>query len=422
MAIKSSLVACETLTGDGVVRSNATTRGLIEIQSQERFTKQDRSSQRPPVGTNLPAMTSRTINVVLSLVLFALSLSAGSRIKDIAYVQGVRGQQLIGYGLVVGLNGTGDSQRSTFTLQSVSSMLKRFGITVQQNELRLRNVAAVIVTAAVPGFSKEGGIVDVIVSSLGDATGLQGGTLLMTPLSGIDGTVYATAQGPISVGGFGVKAGGSEVRRNHTAAGRIPGGATIEKAVISDFTKDWSMFVVLMQSDFTTANRIAEAVNGKFKNRIAIPKDGSTVSLSVPQDYRQDGRLVEFVSLVELLEVSPDVAAKVIINERTGTIVIGGNVTILPVAISHGGLNIEIQSTPIISQPGPFSSGKTVETQLTTVAAGQDSSAVYALEGAATVQDVAKALNALKVSPRDIIAIFQALKEAGALKAELVII
>jgi len=358
---------------------------------------------------------------ILSAILATSSYSA-SRIKDIAYLQGIRNEQLIGYGLVVGLNGTGDSQRSTFTLQSVSSMLKRFGITVPQGDLRLRNVAAVIVTASIPGFSREGGIIDVIVSSLGDATGLQGGTLLMTPLSGLDGAVYATAQGPVSVGGFSASSGGNEVRRNHTAAGRVPGGATIEKAVVSEFSKDWSMYVVLMQSDFTTAERIASAVNTKFKGAIAIPKDGSTVAVSVPEEFRKDGRLVEFVSLVELLEVTPDVAAKVVINERTGTIVIGGNVSILPVAISTGGLNIDIQSTPVISQPGPFSNGTTVSTQRTTVSAGLDSSAVYALEGVATVQDVAKALNSLKVSPRDIIAIFQALKEAGALKAELVII
>ena len=366
--------------------------------------------------------TLRIFAVIIVLSAITLPLKAGTRIKDIAYLQGIKNQQLIGYGLVVGLNGTGDSQRSTFTLQSVASMLKRFGITVPQNDLRLRNVAAVIVTSSIPGFSKEGGIVDVVVSSLGDATGLQGGTLLMTPLSGLDGVVYATAQGPVSVGGFSATAGGSELRHNHTAAGRVPGGATIEKAVVTEFNKDWLMYIILQQSDFTTAERIAAAVNEKFKTQIAIPKDGSSVALSVPDDYRKDGKLVEFISLVELIEVAPDVAAKVVINERTGTIVIGGNVSILPVAISHGGLNIDIQSTPVISQPGPLSNGTTVSTQMTTLSAGLDSSAVYALEGAATVQDVAKALNSLKVAPRDIIAIFQALKEAGALKAELIII
>jgi len=361
----------------------------------------------------------------LATALILLSLRpalAGTRIKDIAYVEGVREQQLIGYGLVVGLNGSGDTQRSTFTLQSVTSMLKRFGITVPQTDLRLRNVAAAMVTATVSSFAKEGGMTDVIVSSMGDATSLQGGTLLMTPLSGIDGTVYAMAQGPLSVGGVSITANGNEIRRNHTAAGRIPGGAILEKSLTTVITRDSTIAVVLTQPDFTTASRIAEAVNAKLGSRMAQADDGSTVVITVPHDYRPQGKLVEFISLVELLEVNPDVTARVIVNERTGTIVIGGNVSILPVAISHGGLNIEIESVPVISQPNPFSQGQTVTTQLTALAADQDTSTVMAFDGAATVQDVAKALNALKVSPRDIIAIFQALKEAGALKAELVII
>lgn len=366
---------------------------------------------------------NRRLMVLLAVICGALSLAASAtRIKDIAYVQGVRGQQIIGYGLVVGLNGTGDTQRSTFTLQSVTSMLKRFGITVQAGDMRTRNVAAVMVTATVPAFSKEGGAVDVMVSSLGDATGLQGGTLLLTPLSGLDGAVYATAQGALSVGGMNIRSGGTEVRRNHTATGRIPGGAVIEKAVATSFTKDWKIAIVLMQSDFTTANRIAEAVNTKLSKKIASATDASTVALDVPEDARSDGKLVEFISLIETLEINPDVAAKVVINERTGTVVVGGNVSILPVAISHGGVNIEIQQVPVISQPNAFSQGQTVSTQMTTISAGVDSTSVVALDGAATVQDIAKSLNALKVAPRDIIAIFQALKEAGALKAELVII
>ncbi|HTY37986.1 MAG TPA: flagellar basal body P-ring protein FlgI [Bacteroidota bacterium] len=365
----------------------------------------------------------KSVRVLLSLLLLGTQIGwSATRIKDIAYVKGVRGQQLIGYGLVVGLNGTGDTQRSTFTIQSVTSMLKRFGITVPASDVRTRNAAAVMVTATVPAFSKEGGAIDVMVSSLGDATGLQGGTLLMTPLSGLDGAVYATAQGALSVGGISVKSGGSEVRHNHTAAGRIPSGAVLEKSVTTTFQKDWKISIVLLQSDFTTANRIAEAINTKTGKKLALAADASTVTVDVPDSSRSDGRLVEFISLVEILEITPDVAARVVINERTGTIVVGGNVSILPVAISHGGVNIEIQQTPVVSQPNAFSNGKTVTTQMTTVAAGIDSAAVVALDGAATVQDIAKSLNALRVSPRDIIAIFQALKEAGALKADLVII
>jgi flagellar P-ring protein precursor FlgI len=365
----------------------------------------------------------RISTTLLIAVLTSITVGyAATRIKDIAYLQGVRGKQLIGYGLVVGLNGSGDTQRSTFTLQSVTSMLKRFGITVPQADLRLRNVAAVMVTSTVPGFAKEGGVVDVIVSSMGDATNLQGGTLLMTPLSGIDGAVYAMAQGPISVGGMGTRQNGNEVRRNHTAAGRIPGGAILDKSTGIDLSKDSTIAVVLTQADFTTASRIAEQVNTAFGTRIAMAHDGSTISLTVPNEFRQEGKMVEFISRVELLEVTPDVAAKVVINEKTGTIVVGGAVSLLPVAISHGALNIDIQSTPVVSQPNAFSQGQTVVTNLTTVSAQVDSSVVVALEGAATVQDVAKALNSLKVGARDIIAIFQALKEAGALKAELVII
>jgi flagellar P-ring protein precursor FlgI len=356
------------------------------------------------------------------LVLCSIIVSGASRIKDLAYVQGMRGEQVIGYGLVVGLNGTGDSQRSTFTVQSVASMLKRFGITVPQDDLRLRNVAAVMVTATIPPYSKEGGVSDVTVSSLGDATGLQGGTLLVTPLSGLNGAVYATAQGPVSVGGMNVRSNGSEVRRNHTAAGRVPGGALIEKAVNVTITNEWKVALVLWQPDFTTAMRIVAAVNTKIGGSIAKAVDASTVSLDVPQNFRDDAKIIEFISNVEVLEIVPDVSAKVVINEKTGTVVVGGNVTILPVAISHAGLNIEVQQTPVISQPNALSNGTTVQTQMSTISATQDSSGVIAINGASTVQEIAKALNSLKVSPRDVIAIFQALKEAGALKAELVIL
>jgi flagellar P-ring protein precursor FlgI len=365
--------------------------------------------------------------IIIYILVFALFVSQSIfavRIKDIAYVQGVKSTQLIGYGLVIGLNGTGDTQRSTFTLQSITSMLKRFGITVPQDELRLRNVAAVMVTATVPPFSKVGGTVDVVVSSMGDATSIQGGTLLMTPISSIEGIVYAMAQGPISVGGgFSAQtSSGSEIRRQHTAAGRIPSGAILEKNIpISIHNDEWKVFIVLFQPDFTTANRIADSVNTRFDSEIASAIDASSISMNVPEDFRNESKIVQFVSQVESFEVVPDVAAKVVINERTGTIVAGSNVTILPAAISHGGITIEIQSVPFISQPGMFSKGNTVETQIQALKAQQDSSTVRAVAGAATVQDVAQALNSLRVKPRDVIAIFQALKEAGALKAELII-
>lgn len=370
-------------------------------------------------------MNKVTKNIFIFLLLFIVSSTltlTAVRVKDMAYIHGVRNQQLIGYGIVVGLNGTGDTHRSTFTVQSVSSMLKRFGITVSQNDLRLRNAAAVMITAAVPNFAKEGGLIDVVVSSIGDATSLQGGTLLMAPLSGTDGLVYATAQGSISTGGTSVRQSGNEIRRNHTAAGRVPGGAIMERSFVNNVPKDTAITIVLTQADFTSAIRIAEAVNKQFLSNIAIARDASNVTITIPPDKREDGKIVEFISSIELLEVTPDVTAKVVLNERTGTVVIGERVTILPVAITHGQLNIEIQSSPVISQPQPFSQGETVVTQMTTLSAQADTSRVVAFDGAATVQDVAKTLNALKVTPRDIIAIFQALKEAGALKAELIIL
>lgn len=364
----------------------------------------------------------RFIGIALALAFGAAATIGATRIKDIASVEPARTMQVIGYGLVVGLNGTGDTQRSTFTLQSVSSMLKRFGITVPQTDIRLRNAAAVMVTASVEGSSKAGSECDVIVSSMGDATSLQGGTLLLTPLSSVEGTVYAMAQGPLSVGGMSIRANGNEIRRNQTATGRIPGGAILDKSVSTGLRPDSTISVVLFQADYTTASRIAEAINAKLGGGIAQALDGSSVRVSVPAQSRAEGKLVDFISAVELIEITPDVIARVIVNERTGTVVIGGNVSILPVAISHGGLNIEIESVPVISQPNPFSQGQTVATQLTRVFAGEDSTTVVAINGASTVQDVAKALNSLKVAPRDIIAIFQALKEAGALKAELIII
>jgi flagellar P-ring protein precursor FlgI len=361
--------------------------------------------------------------VILILILLSQFLLSATRIKDIAYIKGVKGYQVIGYGLVVGLNGTGDSRRVNFTIQSVVSMLKKFGITVVEPDLlRMRNVAAVMVTATIPPFAKEGSTVDVIVSSIGDATSLHGGTLLMTPLVGPDGTIYATAQGPVSVGGFDIRGAlGTRYKRNFTTAGRVPNGAIVEKPVPINLIKNSKVEIILYQPDFTTARRIAQVINDYFKSQIAFAVDASSVSVDVPDEFRGEDKIVSFISEIEMLEVQPDAIARVVINERTGTVVVGENVTISPVAISHGAIHIEVQAIPVISQPAPFSKGQTVVTQMTTISVYQDTTVVTAIQGAATVQDIARALNALKVLPRDIIAIFQALKEAGALKAELII-
>ncbi len=360
----------------------------------------------------------KTFLVLLSFV----SLAYATRIKDIAYVKGVNDYQVIGYGLVVGLNGTGDSQMSIFTQQSVASMLKRFGITVNEQQVRMRNVAAVMVIASVPPFASKGAYIDVTVSSMGDAMSLQGGALLLTDLVGQDGRVYVTAQGPLSVGGFDIRAAGTEVQRNFTTTGRIPNGGIVQQSPPIDFVNSsWKLSVVLAQEDFTTAYRVASVINQSVGSQVADAINGGTISVQIPPNFQSKDSVVQFIAQIESLQIVPDVVARVVIDERTGTVVVGQNVTVLPVAISHGNLNIQIQAYPLVSQPAPFSQGQTVVTQQATAQVSQGGNSMVAINGATTVQSIATALNSLKVKPRDIIAIFQALKAAGALKAQLVI-
>lgn len=367
------------------------------------------------------------VYLFMVLFLFPGPIWAQVRIKDIARIQGLKDNQLIGYGLVVGLDGTGDTnygQNSSFTVQSVVNMLSRFGIVVplNRNRLRLRNVAAVMVTADLPAYAKRGAKIDVVVSSLGDATSLRGGTLLLTPLVGVDGTVYAYAQGAVSVGGFSVRTiGGEEVRRNYTLVGRVPGGAVVEKGLDPVLAQNWKLNIALNRPDFTTALRISQAISDYFGSSLAVAQDAGIVSVEVPVEYQNRDRLTEFIATVENLSVIPDQAARVVINERTGTIVVGEKVTISTCAVSHGNLNIEIGVTPVISQPPPLSEGQTVVVLQTQTLVTMEQGQFTVIQEAATVGDVAQALNALGVTPQDIIAIFQALKEAGALQAELII-
>ena len=358
-----------------------------------------------------------------TIILILLSnMVFGQRIKDIAYFKGINSEQLIGYGLVVGLGGTGDSYRSTFTVQSVTSMLKRFGITVPETNLRTRNVAAVMVTASVSNLSKAGNEFDVSVSSLGDAKSLMGGTLLMTPLSRGNGEVYAISQGAVSIGGYDINTGsGGRVAKNHALSGRIPNGGIMERAILEEGFLPEELSVVLKEPDFTTSNTIADSINALFGDNTATLVDASEISLALPSTAQLE--LPEFLAAVESIEVIKDVIAKVVLNERTGTVVSGSNVKISPVSISHGSLNITIKSFPIISQPSPFSQGETTvfNNQVPEVNEDEELNSTYSIEGASNAQEVAAALNSLKVSPRDIIAIFQALKEAGALTAELII-
>jgi flagellar P-ring protein precursor FlgI len=334
--------------------------------------------------------------------------------------------RLIGYGLVVGLDGTGDSKGTEFTVQSVTNMLNRMGITVPQNKVKIKNVAAVIVSANMPLTARAGTSIDVTVSSLGDAKSLEGGTLLLSPLKGMDGRIYATAQGPVSVGGFkAAGAGGDQVSKNYTLVGRIPSGATVELEAGPEGLESDYVDVMLFHPDYTTASRVGQAITAAFGEIEAVALDPGMVRVTVPEEVRQAGTIVDFIAQVETTRVHPDVAAIVVINEKTGTIVAGDNVTIGAVAIAHGGLSIEIRAWPVISQPPPFSArgtGQTVVTEDSNVHAEMESSRLVAFEESPSVAEVARALNALGVSPRDIIAIFQALKEAGALRAEIKII
>lgn len=361
---------------------------------------------------------------IKSLIILVLLAAAGQvhaqRIKDIAYFKGTGSEQILGYGLVVGLPGSGDTYRSSFTVQSVSSMLKRFGITVPQTDMKTRNVAAVMVTAKLNSSLKEKAEFDVTVASMGDATSLQGGVLLMTPLSALDGNVYAFAQGAISVGGYDVNTpSGGRITKNHTLTGRIPRGGILERAVNINSAAAQTVSIMLRDPDFTTSNNIASAVNAKAGSEIAKAIDAAEIMVTIPADKQNN--MASFLAELEAIQVQSDVTARVVLNERTGTVVAGSNVKILPVTISHGNLSINIRSYPLVSQPGPFSNGSTIFFNNLVPYQQEDSSKAVALSGAATVQEVAAALNSLKVAPRDIIAIFQALKEAGALVAELVI-
>ncbi|MDT3695828.1 MAG: flagellar basal body P-ring protein FlgI [Ignavibacterium sp.] len=361
------------------------------------------------------------LNNFIIIVLLFSSLGYPQRIKDIATISGDNQEQVIGYGLVVGLAGTGDSYRTQFTMQSITSMLKRFGITVPQTDVKTRNVAAVMVTANLNSNYKPGAKFDVTVSSMGDATSLLGGTLLMTPLSGISGEVYAFAQGPLSIGGFDYRTStGNRVAKNHSLAGRVPQGGILKNTLNAPLTTNKIVSIYLRMPDITTSNNVAQSINAVFGDSAAIPIDASEIRVNVPNNRQNN--YIGFLAELEALTVQTDYIAKVVLNERTGTVVAGTNVQIKPVSITHGSLNITIENYPIVSQPGPFSSGTTAVVNNLVPYAVQDSTNTIAISGASNVQEVASALNSLKVSPKEIIAIFQALKEAGALIAELVII
>ena len=375
-------------------------------------------------------MTGRlqTSHRVVLAGLLLLVLAAGSagaapsvRVKDLVDVEGVRANPLIGYGLVTGLQGTGDGTQAKFTIQSLANILRRSGVSVPESSIRVRNVAAVMVTAELAPFVRPGQRLDVQVASIGDAKSLQGGMLLMTPLYGPDGQIYGVAQGPVSIGGaFLGGGGGNSVQKNHPTSGRVPKGAVIEREVPVDLQGNDSFRLLLHNADFATAGRIADAINAELGGAVARAEDPVGVRVVPPARYEDDP--VGLLAKVEAVEVRPDLSARVVINERTGTVVLGGDVRISEIALAHGNLQVEISTDFYASQPAPFSErGETVVVPEREVFAQEGPSHILTLGDGATVRDVVESLNALGVTPRDMIAIFQAMRAAGALHAELVV-
>ena len=398
-----------------------------------------------------------TFPVILGILILGLGAPVqGERLKDLSDVEGNRPNQLVGYGLVVGLAGTGDDQSAKFSSDSVVNMLERLGTNIDTNQLRLRNVAGVMVTAELPAFSAPGQRIDVTVSSMGTAKSLEGGTLLLTPLKGVDRKVYVVAQGALSVGGFLASAqSGGSVQKNHPTVGRIPAGGLIERGVAVALPGA-SLKINLRRPDFTTSVRIAEAIEkklrapkkvevedkkgkrGRGKNRrkkgkkeetvvaplvpegeepYATPQDPGTVLVRVPPAFK--GRIAQLAAELEMVQVTPDVPTKVVINERTGTVVLGQNVRITPVAIAHGGLTVEVQENPTASQPNAFSEGTTQVLPGSAITVKEGTGQLHTVREGASLSDVVGALNALGVTPRDLVAILQTLKSSGALSAEL---
>lgn len=362
--------------------------------------------------------------VLVHAALGAAQVSTGStRLKDIASLQGLASTPVIGYGLVIGLQKTGDRQQTIFSVQTLLNMLQRFGVTVppaQMAQIKVENVAAVLVTAEMPSYARTGSRLDVTASSIGDARSLQGGTLLPTPLRGPDGQVRAMAQGSLTLGGFGGGTGGNTVQVNHLTVGRVPGGALVQTGPGAAMPPADSVSFSLKDPDFVSAGRVARAINTELGTGMAHAVDAATVTVNVPGEYRE--AIPDLVARLEPLSVDVDVAARVVINERTGTIVVGGAVRIGPAAVAHGNLSVRITTKLDVSQPAPLSGGQTKVVPDVQVDVAEGRNQLVALEEGTTLDAVVRALNALGASPRDIIAIMQALKAAGALRAELVVL
>ncbi|HTU83315.1 MAG TPA: flagellar basal body P-ring protein FlgI [Candidatus Acidoferrales bacterium] len=370
---------------------------------------------------------SKFLNAVATLtaataILSGTALAAPSdaivRVKNIAHVQGVTGNQLVGYGIVVGLQGTGDSTAVIFTEQTIQNVLQSFGLSVNQTEVQTRDVAAVVVEATLPPFAHSGDNVDVVVSAMGDATSLQGGTLVLTELHAANNLVYATAQGPVSVGGFFAGANGSTINQNFTGAGRIPNGAVIARDMTTPLQSDPSGFnYVLTTPDYRTAADLAAVLNARFGRGTAFASDAETVHVNLPAQYANN--TVQFLADASDLSMVQDETAKVVMNERTGTVVFGGDIKLAPCAIAHGNLSITIATTNQVVQPNAFARGRTAVQSNSVANAQERGHQLTFIAGAATLASVVRALNAIGVSPRDLISIVQALRDAGSLQADV---
>lgn len=367
-----------------------------------------------------PGLASLAVMVSAAVLLTGSGWGAPAKLKDVARIQGVRENQLMGYGLVVGLDGTGDSRQTFFTTQTLANLLNLEGIVVPPRSVQVSNTAAVMVTATLPPFARVGTKIDVTVASIGDAASLQGGILLMTPLKAANGEVYAVAQGPVSIGGFAVRTSNSAVQKNQPTAGRVPEGALVEREVNFELQGRPLLRLVLHQDDFTTASRAATVINARLASGVARPLDSRTVEIAVPEQYRN--QMVDFITMIENESLEVDRKTRVVLNEKTGTVVFGGDVRIAPVTIVHGSLTVQIGTQYAVSQPAPFGQGETVVVPQETVEVQEQQAQNVRIGEGSSIEEVVRALNSIGATPRDILAILQAIKAAGALQSELEII
>jgi flagellar P-ring protein precursor FlgI len=385
----------------------------------------NRNASFPTHPGRIPfAPRARTLCVLALAALLAFGLcrpgpAAAVRLKDIASFGGVRANDLVGYGLVVGLSGTGDKQGADFTIQSMVNMLEKVGVGVDSSNLKPKNVAAVMVTAKMRVSERPGSRIDVTVSSLGDATSLLGGVLLLTPLKGVDGKVYALAQGPLTLGGFSVQGQAATAQKNITTVGRIPNGAVVERAVPFEYNQQDGLTLHMNDADFSTTDQVVRKINDALFGDYAHARDISTIEMKVPEQFK--GNLVPLMASLENLDVSPESRARVVVDEKTGTVVLGRNVRLSRVAVAHGSLQIVVTDGANVSQPGAFSPGQTVATPTTNVGVKEQNHRLVMVEGA-TLQEMIDGLNALGATPRDLISILRTLKSAGALHADLEVI